>query len=102
MKIQIGLNTNREISVVLSRIKEVHTSWSFNMFSRSKSGGNACDSIQHALGTVHVQKRDDAQLVQNFRRFESLIGFHRCEQILNNKDARTTHLPGNPWNRPLW
>ena len=87
MKAPIGLDTNREIFVVLTRIKEAQTCWSFNMFSRSKSGGNTSDTIKHALGNVHVQKRNDTQLVQSFRRFESLIGFHRCEQILNNPEA---------------
>ena len=87
MKAPIGLDANREIFVVLSRIKEGQTSWSFNMFSRSKSGRNVSDSIQHAMGSVHVRKRDDAQLVQSFRRFESLIGFRRCEQILNDPEA---------------
>ena len=87
MKTPIGLNANRELFLILCRIHEAQENWSFNMYSRSKSEKYNNDPIQHAVGIVYILKRDNAQLVQSFRRFESLIGFRRCEQILNDPEA---------------
>ena len=87
MKTPIGLNAQREIFISLSRINEAQTNWSFNMYSRPRSERNSSDTIQHAVGMVFVRKRDDAQLVRSFRRFESLTGFGRCEQILYDPEA---------------
>ena len=87
MKAPIGLDANRDIFIILDRIKEAQATWSFNMFSQSKSERKSSDSIQHAVGVVYIQNRKEAQLVRSFRRFESLTGFRRCEQILNDLEA---------------
>ena len=105
MKNPIGLDAQREIFIILSRINKAQKTWSFNMDSCSKSERSSRDSVQHAVGMVYIQKRDNAQLARSFRRFESLIGFRRCEQILNDPEAEKMqgqHIYRcNPWDRPL-
>ena len=87
MKVPIGLDTNREIIIVLNRDSEAQSSWTFDMFSRLRSGGKAHDATQHAVGNVHVRKRSDFRLAQSFKRMSSLIGPLRCNQILDDPEA---------------
>ena len=87
MKASIGLDIDRAIFVVLNRINGSATSWSFHMYSRSKAGKETETTVQHASGRVHIQTRDDPQLIRRFVRYDSLIGVRKCEQILSHPEA---------------
>jgi acyl transferase domain-containing protein/SAM-dependent methyltransferase/acyl carrier protein len=86
MKSPIGLDTKKEILLLMTRTKDVKPSWSFKI-STQALGANNSESFEHTTGIVYLERRDDIRAAQNFRRFEMLIGSRRCEEIINDPDA---------------
>ena len=91
LKYPVGLDSSKDILLYLTRNEATQLSWSFVLSSQTeeKSGRNNSEPVEHVNGKVYLQKRDHLQMVQNFRRYESLIGFRRCEEVMNNPEAET-------------
>ena len=89
LKNPVGLDSSQDIFLCLTRNEATQPSWSFVLSSQAKeqSGRNNSEPVEHVTGKVYLQKRDHPQVVQNFRRFESLIGYRRCEEIMNIPEA---------------
>ncbi|KAK8051649.1 Beta-ketoacyl synthase [Apiospora rasikravindrae] len=85
MKSPIGLDPESEITMTMKRLDAQSPSWSFSILL---SGGSASDKAQESTtGVVNLNKRTDAQILQVFKRFESLINPARWERILQHPDA---------------
>lgn len=85
----IGLDTTKDIVLSLKRIHDSRPSWSFSITTLAppSAGGRISTPFEHSTGIVHLAKRDDPKAAQNFRRFETLIGYRSFEQITNHPDA---------------
>lgn len=87
MKSPIGLDTNIEILLCLKRLDPSHLSWSFSITTQAKGTLHSSSPYEQSTGRVYLTKRDNAQAAQIFKRFETLTGFRRCEEIMNHPDA---------------
>ena len=85
----IGPDTTKDIILSLKRINDSRPSWSFSITTQAQpsTGGHISAPFEQSTGIVHLEKRDDAKAAQNFKRFESLIGNRRCEEIMNHPEA---------------
>ncbi|ORY67214.1 uncharacterized protein BCR38DRAFT_509936 [Pseudomassariella vexata] len=86
MKSPIGQDTTKEIMLTLKRLEDVRPSWPFSMTTQA-TGGPIAAPFEQSTGRVCLKKRDDAQAAQEFKRFESLTGHRRYEELLNHPDA---------------
>ncbi|KAE9372419.1 BcPKS19, polyketide synthase [Stipitochalara longipes BDJ] len=86
MKSPIGLDTKKDVLLTLGRTKDVKPSWSFNI-STQAHGANISERFEHTTGLVYLERRDDTRAAQSFKRFETLIGSRRCEEIINDPEA---------------
>lgn len=87
MKSPIGLDTNIEILLCLKRLDPSHCSWSFSITTQAKETLHSSSPFEQSTGRVYLTKRDNAQAAQIFKRFETLTGSRRCEEIMNHPDA---------------
>ena len=89
MKSPIGLDTTMEIILCLIRTNDPDLSWSFSITVQAppRALGLTIEPFEQSTGWVHLKKRDDAQVARIFRRFETLIGHRRCEEIMNHPEA---------------
>lgn len=87
MKSPIGRDTLAQITLVLKRTESVRPSWSFSILT--KAAGHQSGACEHSTGTVFLKKRDDAQTAREFQRFASVIGYRRCDELLNHPNAET-------------
>ena len=97
MKSPIGLDTTKDIILSLKRINDSRPSWSFSITTQAQpsAAGHISEPFEQSTGTVHLEKRDDAQAARNFRRFETLTGYRRHEEIMNHPEAEKmqgTHI----------
>ncbi|KAI1205468.1 BcPKS19, polyketide synthase [Annulohypoxylon truncatum] len=86
MKAPIGHDTSTEITLILRRLEKAHPSWSFSITTKSSTRQNAGPQEQ-TTGQVSLKKRSDAQAAREFKRFESLLGRRRYQEIMNHPDA---------------
>ncbi|WYZ35368.1 hypothetical protein EsH8_X_000015 [Colletotrichum jinshuiense] len=94
----IGLGQGLElpnIAMIMRRLDNSWPSWSFSIKVEQCSTDSKGFFKAHetTTGSVHLHKRTDLQLSQEFRRFDALIGCNRWEQIMN--DPRTEGMHGN-------
>lgn len=89
MKSPIGLDTTKDIILSLKRIDDSRPSWSFSITSQVQlsCAGRTSEPFEQSTGTVHLEKRDDTRAARNFKRFETLTGYRRCEDIMNHPEA---------------
>lgn len=89
MKSPIGLDTDKDIILSLTRNDDSRPSWAFSITTQqhSKTGGLVGDPFEQSTGTVHLTKRDDSLQAQNFARFETLTGHRRYSEIMQHPDA---------------
>lgn len=89
MKSPIGLDTTEDIILSLNRIDDSRPSWSFSITTQvhPSAARLVSEPFERSTGIVHLKKRDDAQAAQNFRRFETLTGYRRYEEIMNHPKA---------------
>lgn len=92
MKSPIGSDVTKEIILTLKQVKDMCSSWLFSL-STQTTVGNVSEPFEHSTGKVCLKKRDNVQSARDFRRFESLIGYRRCEKILNHPEAES--MQGN-------
>lgn len=86
MKSPIGLDPKKEILLSMTRTEDLKPTWSFNISTQAQGAKNS-EIFEHTTGIVYLERRDDTRAAQNFKRFETLIGFRRCEEIINGPDA---------------
>ena len=87
MKSPIGLDANIEILLCLKRLDPSHLSWSFSITTQAKGTLHSSSPFEQSTGRVYLTKRDNAEAAQIFKRFETLTGFRRCNEIMNHPDA---------------
>ncbi|PMD39228.1 BcPKS19, polyketide synthase [Hyaloscypha variabilis F] len=86
MKSPIGLDKKKDILLTLRRTQDVKPSWSFNI-STQAHGTMTSERFEHTTGLVYLERRDDTRAARSFKRFETLIGSRRCEEIIDDPDA---------------
>ena len=89
MKSPIGLDTTKDIVLSMKQTEGSRASWSFCITTQAQPSatGHISEPFEHSTGAVHLERRDSAQAAQNFRRFETLTGYRRCQEILNHPEA---------------
>ncbi|KAF2867263.1 BcPKS19, polyketide synthase [Massariosphaeria phaeospora] len=87
----IGQDTNKEILLHVKRTEDVRPSWSFSITvgTPPTATGPAVDTAVQSTGTVLLRDRSDARQAQEFKRFESLIGRRRHEEIIGHAEAES-------------
>lgn len=86
MKSPIGHDKSAEITLTLKRLERAQPSWSFSIATR---GGvrQFTEPYEQCTGKVYLKKRNDAQAAREFRRYESLTGHRRYDELCNHPDA---------------
>ncbi|KAI1195589.1 BcPKS19, polyketide synthase [Nemania serpens] len=86
MKSPIGHDKSAEITLTLKRLGHAQPSWSFSITTR---GGlrQFTEPYEQSTGRVYLKKRNDAQAAREFRRYESVTGHRRYEELCNHPDA---------------
>ncbi|KAI1115963.1 BcPKS19, polyketide synthase [Nemania sp. NC0429] len=86
MKSPIGHDKSAEITLTLKRLEHGRPSWSFSITTR---GGvrQITEPYEQSTGKVYLKKRNDVQAAREFRRFESLTGYRRYDELCNHPDA---------------
>ncbi|KAI0154669.1 hypothetical protein GGR57DRAFT_466287 [Xylariaceae sp. FL1272] len=88
MKSPIGGDTSVDIILKLKRLGNgLHLSWSFSITKESTGAGRKTHPFEVSTGTVCLKRRDDAQSLKEFKRFESLTGTRRVDEVLSNPNA---------------
>ena len=89
MKSPIGLDTTKQIFLCLKKMQGSRPSWSFCITTQAQPSatGQIGEPFEHSTGAVHLESRDSAQAAQNFKRFETLTGYRRCQEIMNHPEA---------------
>lgn len=85
----IGVNTNVDITLHMKRTKDLQSSWSFiiKIQGHPTADGHISQVAVKSTGNVSLRKRDDPQAAQNFKRFETLTGLRRYEELFHHPDA---------------
>ena len=94
MQSPIGLSTTKKILVTLTKITDALPGWSFS-FTTQEMEGPKMQPFEHSTGKVYLKQRDDSQGIREFKRYESLSGSRKYDQIVNNPDAEKmqgTHI----------
>ncbi|GAP87780.1 putative thiolase-like protein [Rosellinia necatrix] len=86
MKSPIGHDKMMEITLMLKHLDDTRPSWSFSITTR---GGlrQTAEPYEQSTGKVYLKTRDDAQAAKEFRRFESLTGCRRYDELYDHPDA---------------
>lgn len=86
MKSPIGDDVTVEIRLKLKRVDGLRPSWQFSITTQPTMNPSA-DPFEVTTGRVCLKRRDDSQTVSEFKRFESLTGSRRVEEVLRHPDA---------------
>lgn len=86
MKSPIGRDTSVEIILRLKRLDDTQASWKFCITTQPTAGFSG-DAFEVSTGRVCLKRRDDAQNMEEFKRFESLVGGRRVKEVLGHPDA---------------
>ncbi|KAF2470760.1 putative Phthiocerol synthesis polyketide synthase type I PpsA [Lindgomyces ingoldianus] len=91
----IGQDTTKEILLYVKRIDDMRPFWSFSITvgTLPTAMGHAVETFVQSTGTVYLRKRGDSRQAQKFKRFESLTGFRRYQEIISHPEAET--MQGN-------
>ena len=92
MNSPIGRNALQEIRITLRQITDTDHSWLFSISTRhleANHRNSAGEFTESCTGKVSLNPRGDVQASRDFRRFTSLAGVRRCEEMLNHPDAET-------------
>ena len=89
MKSPIGLDTTKDIFLSMIQMEDSRPSWSFCITTQAQPSatGHISEPFEQSTGAVHLERRDSAQAAQNFRRFETLTGYRRCQELMNHPEA---------------
>ena len=89
MKSPIGLDTTKDIFLSLKQMKGSRPSWSFCITTQAQPSatGHITEPFEQSTGSVYLERRESVQAAQNFRRFETLTGYRRCQGITNHPEA---------------
>jgi malonyl CoA-acyl carrier protein transacylase/acyl carrier protein/SAM-dependent methyltransferase len=86
MKSPIGYSTNKKIVLTLTKLSDMPPSWSFSITTLELEGP-VSQPFEHSTGKVYLKTRNDAQATREFKRYESLSGSSRYEEVMNHPDA---------------
>ncbi|KAI1127777.1 BcPKS19, polyketide synthase [Nemania abortiva] len=86
MKSPIGHDKSTDIMMTLKRLEDMLPAWSFSITTK---GGvrQTTEPYEQSTGRVHLKKRKDAHAAREFRRFESLTGHRRYDELYNHPNA---------------
>ncbi|KAI8193167.1 Methylphloroacetophenone synthase [Colletotrichum sp. SAR 10_65] len=92
MKAPVVLKPDEEPPEILLIMRRVDNSWPSWVFSitvepTQKAGESKVEAQETTTGMVHLRERNDPRVTQEFRRFESLIGDRRWQNIMEHSDA---------------
>ncbi|KAF4900163.1 Methylphloroacetophenone synthase [Colletotrichum fructicola] len=92
MKAPVVLKPDEEPPEILLSMRRVDKSWPSWVFSitvepTQKAGESKVEAQETTTGMVHIRERNDPRVTQEFRRFESLIGDCRWQNIMEHSDA---------------
>ncbi|EQB55260.1 hypothetical protein CGLO_04823 [Colletotrichum gloeosporioides Cg-14] len=92
MKAPVVLKLDEEPPEILLSMRRVDSSWPSWVFSimvepTQKTGESRVEAQETTTGMVHLRERNDSRVTQEFRRFESLIGDCRWQNITKHPDA---------------
>ena len=89
MKSPIGLDTVKDIFLSLKQMEGSRPSWSFciTIQAQPSATGHISEPFEQSTGSVYLERRGSAQAAQSFRRFETLAGYRRCQEIKNHPEA---------------
>ncbi|KAI8315240.1 Methylphloroacetophenone synthase [Colletotrichum sp. SAR11_240] len=92
MKVPVVLKLEEEPPKILLSMRRVDNSWPSWVFSitvepTQKAGESKVEAQETTTGMVHLRERNDPRVTQEFRRFESLIGDCRWQNIMEHSDA---------------
>ncbi|KAI1760611.1 BcPKS19, polyketide synthase [Hypoxylon sp. FL1150] len=86
MKYPIGRDVSTEITLTLKRLEDSRPSWTFSITTRADTSPTKQTSEQSS-GRVCLQKRRDVQAARDFKRFESMSGYRRYEEVINHPNS---------------
>ncbi|KAI0415829.1 BcPKS19, polyketide synthase [Xylaria grammica] len=92
MKSPLGHDRSTEITLTLKHLEDVRPSWSFSITTKSGLRQNT-EPYEQSMGRVSLKKRGDAQAAREFKRFESLTGYRRYDELYSHPDAE--RMEGN-------
>lgn len=81
----IGLDSKKNIYIMLTRVTQNVDSWDFEFSSKLKEGGG--DAQIHVVGKVGLGKRDDPALADTMMQWSALIGYKKCLSIMSMEDG---------------
>ncbi|KAJ5006670.1 Methylphloroacetophenone synthase [Colletotrichum sp. SAR 10_66] len=92
MKAPVVLKPDEEPPEILLSMRRLDNSWPSWVFSitvepTQKAGESKVEAQETTTGMVHLRERNDPRVTQEFRRFESLIGDCRWQNIMEHSDA---------------
>ncbi|KAH0426088.1 beta-ketoacyl synthase domain-containing protein [Colletotrichum camelliae] len=92
MKAPVVLKLYEEPPKILLSMRRVDNSWPSWFFSITvepiqKAGDDKIEAQETTTGMVHLRERNDNRVTQEFRRFESLIGDCRWQNIMEHPNA---------------
>ncbi|KAI0408576.1 BcPKS19, polyketide synthase [Xylaria palmicola] len=92
MKSPVGHDKSTEITLTLKHLEDAQPSWSFSIATK---GGvrQTTEPFVQSTGRVYLKKRSDARAAREFRRFESLTGHRRYDELYSHPDAE--RMEGN-------
>jgi acyl transferase domain-containing protein/acyl carrier protein/2-polyprenyl-3-methyl-5-hydroxy-6-metoxy-1,4-benzoquinol methylase len=86
----IGNDESKTILATFERIEgSSRPSWTFSVTTQgpATASGSVAKPFEHSSGSVTLSRRDDLQAEREFRRFETLTGVHRYDEIMNHPDV---------------
>ncbi|KAI0838314.1 BcPKS19, polyketide synthase [Hypoxylon sp. FL0890] len=86
MRSPIGRDTSMEIVLTLKRLENTRPSWSFSITTKFGMR-QTTEHSEQSTGRVSLKKRDDAQAAREFKRFQSLTGYRRYDEVFNHPEA---------------
>lgn len=87
MNSPIGRDALKEIQLTLNRLDGTYPSWSFSITTQQLDSKLAAEPHEPCTGRVSLKPRSDVQTAREFRRFASLTGVRRYEELVNHPDA---------------
>ncbi|OLN96152.1 Iterative polyketide synthase CazM 3 [Colletotrichum chlorophyti] len=92
MKAPIGLIPGKgppTITIQTRRLSDPWPSWSFSITVQEfvADGKRSGEARETTTGSVHLHRRNSSDMTQELRRFDTLIGPRRWEQLINNPEA---------------
>ncbi|KZL87534.1 polyketide synthase [Colletotrichum incanum] len=82
-----------DITMTMRRLKNPWPSWSFSITVNPdlENDQGSVQGNETTTGSVQLHQRTEPQIARELKRFDSLVGNHRWEQIMSHQDAEGMH-----------